>query len=503
MYVSYKIQLLKYNIFHMVNGGNVMKRKLKSMIAMLLLALLLLQPGLVSAAEAVTTNEVTTSATPQISEWAYHDMVFAETYGIYPDSWLFDGFNQEITPARMRNLVSRLRHKILDTEAVVENDNPVTLVREELTVAEAIHVFYELMTSYDYPVDMGFEYGYSPIAFFQALGLYTGENGEQELEELITVEQAVIIGARMINIIYYQLDAASKGFFWEVTEGENKVYLLGSIHVAGNDIYPFSTDLWSAFHESDGLVVESNPYETAGIEGYKQIASYPEGETLADYITEETYQVVADVCTKLGIPMDQLETFKAWELYITFSYLISQYTNPEESASTGLGIDMTFVNQAILTQKPIYEIEGTMAQAEMLNSFSYDLQELLLYVTATQLGEVLSGNIPTEEENSVAAWYDMWKAGDVDGFKEANKSEGLDEELSEELEIEELKLLLDEYQLKFMTQRDEKMAAYIDSILQLEGKNTYFVVVGAAHYISEYSVIDMLEEMGYEVTQIK
>jgi uncharacterized protein YbaP (TraB family) len=47
------------------------------------------------------------------------------------------------------------------------------------------------------------------------------------------------------------------------------------------------------------------------------------------------------------------------------------------------------------------------------------------------------------------------------------------------------------------------MAEYIDTLLNMEGSTTYFVIVGSSHYISEYSVLDILEEKGYEITQIK
>jgi uncharacterized protein YbaP (TraB family) len=68
---------------------------------------------------------------------------------------------------------------------------------------------------------------------------------------------------------------------------------------------------------------------------------------------------------------------------------------------------------------------------------------------------------------------------------------------------DEIKAYAKEYDEKFLIQRDDAMADYIDNLLKSEGNNTYFVIVGAAHYISDYSVIDRLEDKGYEITQIK
>jgi len=63
--------------------------------------------------------------------------------------------------------------------------------------------------------------------------------------------------------------------------------------------------------------------------------------------------------------------------------------------------------------------------------------------------------------------------------------------------------LLEEYYYKVFTERDRKMAEKIDRFLKGEGNTTYFVVVGSGHYISDYSVIDILKEKGYEINQIK
>ena len=65
------------------------------------------------------------------------------------------------------------------------------------------------------------------------------------------------------------------------------------------------------------------------------------------------------------------------------------------------------------------------------------------------------------------------------------------------------KKYIEELKDKLFTQRDKTMAAYIDSLLTSKGNKTYFVVVGSGHYVSDYDVIDILKEKGYEVNQIK
>ena len=50
--------------------------------------------------------------------------------------------------------------------------------------------------------------------------------------------------------------------------------------------------------------------------------------------------------------------------------------------------------------------------------------------------------------------------------------------------------------------RDKEMARKIDLLLQEEGENTYFVVVGAAHYVTDNAVVDTLRDKGYDVKSL-
>ncbi len=109
-----------------------------------------------------------------------------------------------------------------------------------------------------------------------------------------------------------------------------------------------------------------------------------------------------------------------------------------------------------------------------------------------------------DNSNFLSKALDYWKMGDVESFlKITSSSTDLDDQLELTDEDKKIQELFDEYYDKMITQRDKGMANKIDQMLKEEGNNTYFVVVGSAHYISDYSVLDMLEEMGYEINQIK
>ena len=150
-----------------------------------------------------------------------------------------------------------------------------------------------------------------------------------------------------------------------------------------------------------------------------------------------------------------------------------------------------------------------------MNSFSPDLQELFLYSAVYSL--LMKDDMDSEEETisaneMVSQWLQCWSEGDIERFRELYMPESdnavieLDDESLELFDEEDLKAinnLQEEFKDKLLTKRDVDMADYIDQLLQAEGSNTYFIIVGSGHYISDYSVLDILEEMGYELKQIK
>jgi uncharacterized protein YbaP (TraB family) len=204
-----------------------------------------------------------------------------------------------------------------------------------------------------------------------------------------------------------------------------------------------------------------------------------------------------------GYSEEIIAMFKPWCIYIMFAALTSTDSGDESEAAqaAALGIDYYFTTNALLYGKPVLELEGYEYQAKVLDSFSDDLEEFLLDSTIDSINDLLEGKESGDSEYLELA-LDYWHDGDVDAFKEMNSIEDEYPEL-ESPEVAEAKALYDEFVEKLITNRDKNMAEYIDSLLKAEGSHTYFIIVGSGHYISDYSVLDILEDKGYEITQIK
>jgi len=479
-----------------------MRKRILSLMLVLVFCFSLVPSIGVNAAENVG------QAVPTYSVWAFDDLLVGDSYGIYPMRWYEKGLTIPIRNAQLRVLVAGLRNKILNTNNATDKQQYKLTIHNKMTVEEVVNTLYAVISSYDYNVDLGLKKKYSPVAYMQEYGLYSETGGELKLKDICSVEQACAIATRMVTFIYDALDAGSKGFLWQTKSGDNTVYMLGSIHIATNDIYPFNEKMLNAYRSADALVVEVNLYDTLGATIYSQLAVYSDGTMLKDHISAECYKKMLDLAISLGYTEEQMEYLKPWYLYTLFSTLATSgsgdFAEVEEAAS--LGIDYNFMTNAMVSQKPILEIEGYEKQTLMLDNFSAGLQEYLLNGSIDSLNAAIFG---TADENTSGAevlsqWLEYWNDGNVEAFNESfDVNEEILGDTFEESLDEETKAYMEEYYDALLTQRDKGMADYIDKLLKAEGSNTYFVVVGSLHYLSDYSVLDILKEKKYEITQIK
>lgn len=418
-----------------------------------------------------------------VSSWSIRSLNEAERYDIVDANWYYDNFRSQVTKDRLNLILDGVQYKIdlLNLPLKTETENKIT--QYDFTRKGVIQEIYATLDKYEAVSDL------SAIEYFVKNELIVGSGSDLNLEQDCTTEQAVVFATRFIEHIYKELDAGSKGLVWKVEnideDSNNIVYLLGSVHLGTSEVYPLHADLKNAYNSSDELYVEANTLEISDVmEEYIKIIMYEDGSTIDEHISAETYEKLEKVAELMGLPMEQLKLFKPWSLANDISALTTTASQTLEEAqkSSTLGIDMYFMSNAIVDGKHINELEGVLYQGNLLNSLSSEFQE-------ANLDEVLTTILNPEEYEGPSSgdmlneWLGYFKDGDVEGMVESYLPYVGDDELS----------------LMLFGIRDINMAKNIGELLEQEGENTYFVVVGAGHLIVENSVLDHLEEAGYEV----
>ena len=270
----------------------------------------------------------------------------------------------------------------------------------------------------------------------------------------------------------------SKSFLWKVQSKTATAYILGSVHLAKPDLYPLPQKIEESFAKSTALAVEADPAKAKDPALLRQLlaaAVYAKGDTLKQHLSNETYELAGQEVQRLGLPMETFKSFKPWFLAMSIETLELQRLgyDPEH------GIDVYFAGKAA-GKKRIIELESFDFQIKLLNGFTEREQELFLLYTLKDLA-----GFQVETEKLMTAW----RTGDTKTM-ETLATRALFESAWELQPIYE----------KLFYKRNREMTAKVGQLLN--GKETVFVVVGAAHLVGMDGIIELLRGQGYSVEQM-
>jgi uncharacterized protein YbaP (TraB family) len=206
----------------------------------------------------------------------------------------------------------------------------------------------------------------------------------------------------------------------------------------------------------------------------QSLGLYAEGTTLDAQLPPDLWAEVSSKAATIGLPAQALSRMRPWLTAITLTVLKMQ----SAGYSQDRGVDISFIERAKQEEKPIVALETMEGQLRAMADLPEDVQILLLQQTLLQL----------EDDDFVQELFEAWAHGDAEGLAEL-----LFEDLVEHPELEPA------YEALFF-RRNRHMATRLDELLK-EGK-PLFVVVGAGHLVGPGSVVELLREAGYGVTQV-
>lgn len=263
---------------------------------------------------------------------------------------------------------------------------------------------------------------------------------------------------------------------WQLRSGQADVVLLGSVHMAYPDTYPLRAEIEAAFAAADTLVVE---VDISGDNGQAiqqlmlQRGLLPEGETLAQQLSEKNWQGLQRYLRSRGLPLAAFERLQPGLVVA----LLSSMRIAEMGMRPELGIDLHFLEQAA-GEKTVLELETPEQQINMLLDFPNP--DLLVGQTLVQLDQI---------DLYLKPIYQAWLAGDAEQLDRLI----LQDELQRNPEFASVFEALFDRRNLAMTEQIEAM---------LQGSGRYFVVVGAGHLVGAQGIIALLQRRGYSAQQL-
>ena len=268
-----------------------------------------------------------------------------------------------------------------------------------------------------------------------------------------------------------------KLFVWRISSVYGSAFLMGSVHLGIDAIYPLDSSIEEAYEIADNLVVEvdiSNVDPITTTQLLMEYGTYPEGESLKGNLSEDLYNRLSGLFGDSGISILMMDGFRPWVI----STLIEEMQLEEMGYSAEYGIDVYFIKKAKEDAKNIIELETAEYQLELLSSLS---DELMIAVI-----EDILDNPPTQED--MDRLFNAWESGDT--------------KLLESVVFDDIAEtpMFEPYYDRIYTERNYQMAEKIEEFMADD--LVYFIVAGAAHLVGEDGLLSILEDRGYEVTQL-
>ena len=402
---------------------------------------------------------------PIFSPWAAEELNQAQFMGLYPAKNFFDGrdFTKAATLDDAKTCYKLAKEKIEAKGLEIGGDFSF----KDLSRAEILNSISKLLG------DEKFE-----IKNLRAAKIFLGPADEKYLNSKIPLQEMISLYSRAVNKVLQDRGKVSKGFFYEVNNKGNKIYMLGSIHVGNSSLYPIDENIIKALKSSEKIYMEIDLSNREEAKKMRQKIYYNDGKNLKDDLGEELYSRVLKIFQGYGMEEDQVKILRPWAIYNTMA------SDPKgESPKGSFGVESYFLALSLLNKIEIGELESMEFQSNILSSFDKKTYVEMIENLTAEIEKNGYKNI----NSGLYTLLDAWQNGDRDKMKSILSLKG--DEASEKFN----EAILDE--------RDEGMAKKIDAMLKKDGKNTYFILIGSAHLVPENSVTGILKDMGYKVVE--
>lgn len=271
-----------------------------------------------------------------------------------------------------------------------------------------------------------------------------------------------------------------KACIWKVQKGDATVYLAGSVHLLRESDHPLPAAYDNVYDLSDRVYFEVDMSDMQGAQmKIMQLSMLPEGESIEDKVSEETYgklqtylETLADAGPQFAMMKPMFDRMKPGMMAMT----ISSIEAVKIGALPNFGVEMIYDAKAREDEKPVKGLETVEFQIGLFDQLDADEQDEMLAMTIDQAKET---------PEMLDKMIEVWRSGDAKALDEM-----LNKYFEEDAKLTELLLY-------------KRNANWIPSIEEeLNGKGTALFIVGAGHLVGKKSVIEMLEDKGYKAEQV-
>lgn len=274
-------------------------------------------------------------------------------------------------------------------------------------------------------------------------------------------------------LVFISISASAETSLYEITKGDQKIYLGGTIHLLRTSDYPLPVEFEQAYEKAKILVLETDMNKASSPEFGQQMAQafmYSDGKTLSQDLQPKLWQELQAFADQRKFPLGQMSMFKA----MFVSLAISMAEMQSKGFGVGQGVDSYFYQKAVLSGKATQELETTDEVLAQLASLA-DLDANLVIKTTLRDMHKMDGML----ERAVA----FWRAGEL-------------EELDKEMVAVMRKETPEIYQ-QLLIVRNQAWLPKIEKMFSTP--EVELVLVGSLHLSSSDGLLAQLKKRGYKI----
>ena len=274
-------------------------------------------------------------------------------------------------------------------------------------------------------------------------------------------------------LAFISVSANAETSLYEITKGDQKMYLGGTIHVLRNSDYPLPPEFEQAYEKAKILVLETDLKKASSPEFGQQMAQafmYSDGKNLSQDLKPALWKELQAFSDKRQFPLGQMSMFKA--MFVSLSLSIAEMQR--QGFGVGQGVDSYFYQKAILSGKATQELETTGDVLTHLTMLADVDANVIIKATLRDLHK-MDGML----EKSVG----YWRSGEL---------EKLDKEMAADMRKETPEI----YQ-QLLVVRNQAWLPKIEQMLTTP--DVELVLVGSLHLSSKDGLLAQLKQRGYNI----
>ena len=258
---------------------------------------------------------------------------------------------------------------------------------------------------------------------------------------------------------------------YEISKGESKIYLAGTIHMLRAQDFPPPAEFDSAYRESQHIYFETDIEYTKTPEfgqRFAQAMTLPDNKSIKDVLSTDAWAELQNFSQKNQFPLKQFMNFNPAMISILITISEAKKMGVED------GVDVYYDKLARNEKKLIGEMESGDDVISYMKNFSNETPDKIIKSTLSDVE-----NIHEDLKRMITSW----RTGDLDSLEQ-----NMGEKMRKEMPGAYKSLVID---------RNKKWLPKMEKMLVTP--EVEMVMVGSLHLSGKHGLLASLKKSGYNV----